>query len=77
METPKPLRVLRLPEASQKTGLRRSSIYNRLNPKSPHYDASFPKPIPLGNGKLPPIGFVESEIDSWIAGQIIKSRQSA
>jgi len=53
----------RLPTVTQKTGVSRSSIYNKLNPKSPHYDSSFPKPIKLGSRS---IGFYAHEVQAWI-----------
>lgn len=47
----------------QKTGLARSTIYDRLNNKSPRYDDSFPKPIKIG---LSAVGWLEHEINAWI-----------
>ena len=45
------------------TGLSRSTIYDRLNPKSKRYDPSFPKPLRLGESA---IGWQLSEILIWI-----------
>ena len=56
-------RIIRLPETSNCTGKKRSTIYDTLNPKSPRYDSSFPKPVKLGARA---IGFYESEIQAWI-----------
>jgi prophage regulatory protein len=56
-------RVIRLPEIKAQTGLSRSSIYNKLNPKSKHYDPSFPSPIKLG---MRSIGFYSHEVLAWI-----------
>ena len=56
-------RIIRLPETQTKTGIKRSTIYDKLNPKSPRYDASFPKPVKLGARS---IGFYESEVQLWI-----------
>ncbi len=61
--TSRPLRVVRLKTLVQKIGISRSSIYNKLNPKSRYFDATFPKPISLG---LSSVGWIESQIDSWI-----------
>ncbi len=55
--------INRLPQVKQDTGLSRSTIYNKLNPKSPHYDSSFPKPIKLGARS---IGFYAHEVQAWI-----------
>lgn len=59
-------RILRMREVTKLTGISRSSVYNRLSQKSPSYDPSFPKPIQLGNGKIPPVGFSETEVCAWI-----------
>jgi len=53
------------------TGLSRSSIYARINPKSPGYDPTFPKSISLG-GRA--VGWIESEIETWLEEQISQSR---
>lgn len=73
-----PLRILRRKQLEDRTGLSRSTIYARLNPKSPHYDPSFPRPIELGQGmQNPPVGWVESEVDAWLSAQIEMSRKAA
>jgi prophage regulatory protein len=58
--------ILRRPQLEQKIGLSRSAIYDRINPDSPRYDAEFPRPITMGSGKNPPIGWHSAEIDAWI-----------
>lgn len=59
-------RILRLPDVKSRTGLSRSSIYLKLA------SGSFPRPVSLGARS---IGFVESEIDDWIAERIRVSRE--
>jgi len=61
--------IIRLPEVQARTGLSRSTIYDRL--KS---DPSFPRKISLGARA---IGFVESEIEAWIQNRIAESRGTA
>ncbi|MFB2713602.1 AlpA family phage regulatory protein [Aeromonas veronii] len=39
------IKVLRIDDVVQKTGLARSTIYDRIDKKSPRYDSSFPKRI--------------------------------
>jgi prophage regulatory protein len=56
-------RIIRLPETSNRTGKKRSTIYDTLNPKSPRYDSSFPRPLKIGARA---IGFYESEVQAWI-----------
>ena len=55
--------VLRMRHLREKLGISRSTIYEKLNPKSPRYDPSFPKPIKLG---ATAVGWIESEVDLWI-----------
>lgn len=59
----KPLVLLRLKDVERKTGLRRSSIYNKMHTKSDHYDSTFPRQVRLG-GKS--VAWVESEVEKWI-----------
>ncbi len=58
-------KILRLPEVKSQTGLSRSTIYLRIAEKR------FPKPIALG-GRA--VGWIETEIQSWIDQQIELSR---
>ncbi|PRG07797.1 AlpA family phage regulatory protein [Burkholderia ambifaria] len=59
-------RVLRMKTMTEKTGVSRSSAYNKINPASKYFDPSFPKPIRLGAHA---IGWRESELDAWIASR--------
>ena len=54
--------ILRLPQVKARTGLSRSTIYARIA------QGSFPKPVPLGGARA--VGWVESQIESWIERQI-------
>ncbi|QJI31239.1 AlpA family phage regulatory protein [Pseudomonas sp. ADAK18] len=56
-------RILRLKQLSERIGLGRSTIYDRMDAQSPRYDATFPKPIKLGAAA---IGWIDSEITTWI-----------
>ena len=67
-------RLLRRKQLEQSLGLSRSTIYARLDPKSPHHDPAFPKPIKIGATS---IAFVESEVQEYIAHRIAASRKSA
>ena len=55
---PTPLRVLRLREVEERTGLKRASIYRRGKV------GTFPKPISLGRNST---GWIESEVEAWLA----------
>ncbi|MEB1111650.1 AlpA family phage regulatory protein [Citrobacter portucalensis] len=57
------VKILRIRDICQKIGIGRSTIYDWINPKSPRYDASFPKRLRLGKQS---VGWLESEIDNWI-----------
>ena len=51
------MRIIKLKEVLNKTGLGRSTLYNLINV------SGFPKPIPLG---LRAVGWLESEVEGWI-----------
>ena len=57
--------ILRLPEVMSSTGLSRSTIYLRMA------QGRFPAPISLG-GRA--VGWIDSEVDAWLANQIAESR---
>ncbi|MBL8225227.1 MAG: AlpA family transcriptional regulator [Chromatiales bacterium] len=59
--------LLRLPEVSRRTGLSRSSIYDRIK------RGTFPPPIRL-DYRLS--AWVGAEIDQWIARRIAESRNA-
>ena len=60
------VRIIRLPEVKTKTGQSRSTIYDRIK------EGTFPAPIQLGSGRS--VGWIEQEVDDWIAACIEKSR---
>lgn len=51
-------RFLRLPEVCARTGLPRSTVYQRIK------DGVFPKPYPLGASSA--VGWLESEVSEWV-----------
>lgn len=68
------LSILRRKQVEARTGLSRTTIYDRINPKSPRYDATFPKPISLGAGA---VGWLEHEISAWLTSRVEASRKAA
>ncbi|HHQ6568917.1 TPA: AlpA family phage regulatory protein [Serratia fonticola] len=46
------MKILRLPAVVKKIGIARATIYDWVNPKSPRYDSTFPRRIPLGKNLL-------------------------
>lgn len=63
-----PLRILRMAELTNLLGISRSSIYEKLNPKSRYYDADFPKPVRLGAAS---VGWRSTAIDEWLASRTV------
>ncbi|CAI0887526.1 helix-turn-helix transcriptional regulator [Serratia fonticola] len=57
------IKVLRIRAVVNKLGIARSTIYDWINPKSPRYDATFPKQRRLG---MQSVGWLESELDTWL-----------
>lgn len=68
----RPSRIIRLKQVIALTGLSRSTIYERMNPKSRRYDATFPKAIKLSSSTLQSgaIGWEERAIERWIENRI-------
>lgn len=62
------LRVIRLKQLTVMIGLSRSTIYDRMNPNSPRYDDSFPRPIGLGR-KARAMGWFLSDVNCWLGMQ--------
>lgn len=60
--------ILRLPAVKARTGLSRSSIYAKVR------TGEFPKPVSIG---IRSIGWIESEIQQWIADCVKASRKVA
>lgn len=66
--------MLRRQGVEARVGLSRSTIYDKINPKSKRYDPTFPKPINLGGFA---VGWLAHEIDDWLKRQIEASRGKA
>lgn len=62
------LSILRRRQVEKRVGLTRSPLYARIKA------GTFPKPVQLGNGRA--VGWLEHEIDAWLAEQIQKSRKA-
>ncbi|EER0365310.1 AlpA family transcriptional regulator [Escherichia coli] len=68
-----PSRILRMPELSQLLGISRSTIYEKMNPLSKYYDATFPRPVRLGSGS---VGWRSSTIDEWLTLHTVPARSA-
>jgi prophage regulatory protein len=66
-----PLAILRLKQVQARIGLSRSTIYERIrNGANP----PFPRQVSLGGGRA--VGFIEREIEEYLAKLIERSRES-
>ncbi|WP_417516115.1 helix-turn-helix transcriptional regulator [Marinobacter sp.] len=63
--------ILRLKNVMTRTGLSRSTIYAKLDPRAKQHDPSFPKQVRLGGGA---VGWVESELNEWLEACVSTSR---
>ena len=61
-------KILRLPAVSARTGLSRSTIYQRVA------EGRFPKPVNLGARA---VGWLENEIDDYLTALVERSRSNA
>ncbi len=66
-QTLPPIVILRRKQVEARTGLSRSGIYDKLNPKSPRHDATFPIQVRLGADA---VGWLESEVNAWILSRV-------
>ena len=55
--------IIRINKLKQMIGLSRSSVYDKMNPKSKRYDESFPRPIKLS---ISAVGWFEQDIIDWL-----------
>ncbi len=62
------LTILRRRQVEARTGLSRSTIYERIRA------GTFPAQVSLGGAKA--VGWIEAEIFEWITAQVEKSRKA-
>ena len=58
-------KLLRLPEVTNQTGLRRAAIYARIA------EGTFPSPVKIGTRA---VAWPESSVQAWIAERITEAR---
>ena len=65
-------RLIARRELELQIGLKRSAIYDRLDPTSPRYDPQFPKPVPIGGTPAKPtaVRWLAAEVDAWIQSRV-------
>lgn len=69
-QTP-PLNFLRIKQLVVRLSISKSSIYDRINPRSARFDASFPTPVKMGSVTC----FLAHEVDEYIMAKIANSRE--
>ena len=57
----KKLSILKLKQVKKRTGLSRSTIYNRI------HEGTFPKQVKLGARS---VGWLENEVEAWLSAKI-------
>jgi prophage regulatory protein len=62
------LTIIRRKKVEARTGLARSTIYERIK------SGTFPAPVSLG---AQAVGWIESEIDSWLMARVEQSRSKS
>lgn len=62
------LKILRLPDVMERTGLPKSTVYLRIS------EGTFPTSIALGYRT---VGWLESDIEDWISNRVLLSRSTA
>lgn len=60
------IKVIKISDVVKIGGICRSAIYNKLNPRSPYYDPTFPLPIKLGASS---VGWLKHEVEAWLMAQ--------
>lgn len=60
---PYPIQIIRIKDLVVLLGLSRSTIYNKINPRSWWYDKRFPTPLRLGGAS---IGWLLADIEEWL-----------
>jgi prophage regulatory protein len=62
------LTIIRRKKVEARTGLSRSTIYDRIK------SGTFPAPVSLG---AQAVGWIESEIDNWLMARVEQSRSKS
>lgn len=60
------VKILRLPAVIEICGISRSSVYEKLNPRSRRYDKDFPTPIKIG---VSSVGWFQHEVHQWLVSK--------
>ena len=69
------IKILRKKNLLEKLGISNATLYDWLDRKSPRHDHSFPTAINLSVTGRGSVGWIEQEVEDWIASRISASRQ--
>jgi len=69
-----PVASLRPACAARYVGIGLSTLWDRINPNSPRYDAGFPSAIKLGERSR---AFLRAELDDWLAQKAAERNQES
>ena len=58
--------TLRLPQVIAITGLKKTSIYNKINKESKYHDPDFPRPFQLSNTAKGAVGWRSDQVHTWL-----------
>ncbi len=72
MNNPTVKSLLRLPDVCNMTGMSKSTVWNKLNPKSKYFDKDFPKQIKI-SGNI--VAWSAEEVQAWIDAKRQQQRQ--
>lgn len=64
-QVPEGEQIYRMSQVEGAVGVSRSTVYNRLDPTSKHFDARFPQRVRLGNNARC-VGWLRSEIEAYL-----------
>lgn len=66
--------IIRMDELEAITGIKRPTVYKRLKD-----DPTFPRPVPLSNSKCrgAPVGWILSEVQTWVRTRIALRPEAA
>lgn len=66
----KPYSILRRKQVESLTGLSSSTIYDKLDPRSPRHDPDFPRQFRLGGNS---VGWLEQDIYEWVRKRVLET----
>jgi|SRR5690554_311389 len=62
--------IIRLPEVRRLTGLSKSTVYAKMDGKSPYFDSGWPKKVSLGPRS---VGWYRHEVIEWVESRTSSS----